>query len=87
MTSNILRSFWKAYPESHLHFDITMIGTNTYHLVATLISSDGDVVAITEKVGSSFLGYLKEQAIEQLANEIQQSLEDNENHYIHDMLI
>jgi|GEM_PF-1888379 len=87
MTSNTLRNFWKVYPESHLHFDITMIGTNTYHLVATLISSDGDVVAITEKVGSGFLDYLKEQAVEQLAYDIQQSCKNKENHYIYDMPI
>lgn len=87
MTSNTLKSFWQAYPESHLHCVITMIGTYTYHLVTTLISSNVDVVAITEKVGSGFLDYLKEQSIEQLAIDIQQSREDKENHYIHDMPI
>jgi hypothetical protein len=70
MTSKTLEKIWQTYPESHLHCDVTMAGINTYCIIASLLSREGDVVATVEHYGSGYLDYLKEQAFNQLATEV-----------------
>jgi len=71
MTGKVIENLWKAYPESHLHCDVTMAGLHTYRIVASLISREGEALAVVEHYGSGELNDLKEQAYQLLAAELE----------------
>ena len=73
MTTKSLERLWKAFPESHVHCDVTKAGIDSYRIVASLISQDGNTIREVEHYGSGHLDTLKEQVFERLASEVNTS--------------
>jgi len=71
MSTKLLEKVWKAYPESHLHCDVTLVALHTYRIVASLIDNNGVEVASVTLNGSGDLNTLKKQAFGLLASEIE----------------
>lgn len=74
MSGKILEKLWQQFPESHLHCDATMAGLNTYRVVASLITREGETIASVDHYGSGDLAVLKDQAVERLVAEIQETV-------------
>jgi hypothetical protein len=70
MTESVLVNIWKKYPGSHLHCDVTQTGIYAYHVVASLISHDGDEIIAVAHSGQGDLNTIKDQAFRLLASEI-----------------
>ena len=74
MFNKMVRELLETNPECHLKYDLSLIKNNTYCLIISLVSQDGEVIASTELVRGGFLIYLHEQAVEHLAREVQKSV-------------
>jgi hypothetical protein len=71
MNTKTVDRFWQTYPESHLHCDVTMAGQQTYRIVVSLVTREGETLAAIEHYGSGNLEVLKAQAFEHLATKLQ----------------
>lgn len=75
MTNKVLEGIWEAFPESHLHCDVTIAGLDSYRVVASVISPDGDTIATVEHYGSGDLDGLKHEAFKRIAEQIRKEPE------------
>ncbi len=71
MTTRVLEQLWKAYPESHLHCDVTKAGQWSYRIVVSLLDRENKQIASIEHYGNGDLDSLKEEAFNRLAEELQ----------------
>lgn len=66
MKTEFVQNMWNRYPGSHLHCDVRMAGTNSYHIVMSLIDHKDNVLAMIDHFGSGDLNTLKEIATDKL---------------------
>ena len=70
MTTLKLDKLWSQYPESHLHYDVTRAGQDSYAIVVSLIDKEDNLVARVQHFGSGNLDTIKESAFDRLTEKL-----------------
>lgn len=70
MAINKLEKLWSQFPESHLHYDVTRAGQDSYALVVSLIDKNDTLLARVQHFGSGNLDTIKDSAFERLAEKL-----------------
>lgn len=73
MKTKSAEKLWKMYPEGRLHCEVTEAGSTVYKIMMSMFDRSGASVGTIAHTGMGELTQLKEEALQKLLAELEQS--------------